>query len=62
MKKSLQDTNPHLKDPKKREEALTRNVRSSSAVEGISVHRDSETGRFHSTKKAATPDEKKSSR
>lgn len=36
-KKSLKETNPHLKDPKKYEAALIANVITSSAVEGIRV-------------------------
>jgi len=36
-KKSLKETNPYLKDPKQYEEALIKNVISSSAVEGIRV-------------------------
>lgn len=36
-KKSLKETNPYLKDPKKYEEALIKNVITSSAVEGIRV-------------------------
>jgi len=46
MKKSLLETNPYLKDPKKREEALARNIETSSAIEGILVKRDSKTGCF----------------
>ncbi len=34
-KKSLKETNPYLKDPKKYESALIKNVVTSSAVEGI---------------------------
>jgi len=36
-KKSLKDTNPFLKDPKKYEASLLVNVITSSAVEGIRV-------------------------
>lgn len=61
-KKSLIHTNPHLKDAKKRDEAMARNVHSSSAVEGITVKRDPETGRFKSIKKEEpTRSEKESS-
>ncbi len=37
MKKSLIETNPHLKDPMKRREMLERSVLSSSAIEGIRI-------------------------
>lgn len=46
MKKSLLETNLHLKDASKREKALARNVETSSAVEGIRVKRDAASGRF----------------
>lgn len=46
MKKSLLESNPYLKEASKREEALARNIESSSAVEGIRVKRDAVTGRF----------------
>ena len=36
-KKSLKETNPYLKDPKKYKAALIINVVTSSAVEGIRV-------------------------
>lgn len=36
-KKSLIDTNPHLKDPDKRKELIERSVRTSCGVEGIKV-------------------------
>ncbi|MBI5663508.1 MAG: hypothetical protein HZC49_00240 [Nitrospirae bacterium] len=36
-KKLLKETNPHLRDPKQYEEALIKNVISSSAIEGIRV-------------------------
>ena len=36
-KKSLKETNPYLKDPKKYETALIKNVITSSAVEGIHI-------------------------
>ncbi len=36
-KKSLKETNPYLKDPKKYESALINNVVTSSAVEGIRI-------------------------
>ena len=56
MKKSLLETNPYLKDSAQRNKALARNVASSSAVEGIRVTRNANTGRFISTdKNAATP-------
>lgn len=35
--KSLKETNPYLKDPKKYETALINNVITSSAVEGIHI-------------------------
>jgi len=50
MKKSLLNTNPYLKDASDREQALARNIESSSAVEGIRVIRDTATGRFISCK------------
>ena len=57
MKKTLIETNPHLKDPAKRTQALARNVVSSSAIEGIRVARNANSGRFVSTdKKSAIPD------
>jgi hypothetical protein len=46
MKKTLLATNPHLKNAAQREEALARNIESSSAIEGIWVKRDATTGRF----------------
>jgi hypothetical protein len=46
MKKSLLETNPYLKDRKKREEAMARNIETSSAVEGICVKRNATTGQF----------------
>lgn len=36
-KKSLKETNPYLKNPKKYETALIKNVITSSAVEGIRI-------------------------
>jgi len=36
-KKSLKETNPYLKDPKKYEASLIINVITSSAVEGIRI-------------------------
>jgi hypothetical protein len=57
MKNSLSATNPYLKNPAMRERALTRNIESSSAVEGIKVKRNADTGRFvtkQSSAKAAT--------
>lgn len=61
MKKTLLETNPYLKDTGKRHQALTCNVRSSSAVEGIFVKRDARTGRFVSTRKKSSPKATKSS-
>lgn len=46
MKRSLLTTNPYLKDPKKREEAMARNIETSSEIEGIKIKRDSKTGYF----------------
>ena len=46
MSKALIHSNIHLQDAKKREKFLDRNVRSSSAVEGIMVDRDTKTGRY----------------
>ena len=54
MKKSLLDTNPHLKDPAARTKALARNVVTSSAVEGINVVRNASNGRFVSCAKPKT--------
>jgi len=50
MKKTLLNTNPYLKDPAVRERTLTRNIVSTSAVEGIKVKRDATTGSFTSSK------------
>jgi hypothetical protein len=50
MKKSLIETNPYLKDASKREDALTRNIETSSAIEGIRVKRNVVTGQFVVTK------------
>jgi hypothetical protein len=36
-KKSLKETNPYLKDPKKYRASLIKNVITSSAVEGIHI-------------------------
>jgi hypothetical protein len=55
MKKSLLETNPYLKDPSKRTEALARNIESSSAIEGIHVKWDKKTGRFVSVPKNTKP-------
>jgi hypothetical protein len=55
MKKSLLTTNPFLKDAAKRERTLTRNVESSSAIEGIWVKRDAASGRFVATKPSSAP-------
>jgi len=46
MGETLLTTNPHLKDKVARERALTRNIESSSAIEGIRVKRDAKTGQF----------------
>ncbi|MBI1920263.1 MAG: hypothetical protein HYS23_04180 [Geobacter sp.] len=46
MKKSLLETNPYLKDASARTKALARNIETSSAIEGIRVKRDAESGRF----------------
>ena len=63
MKKSLLETNPYLKDPKKREEAIARNIETSSAIEGICVKRDAKTGRFvHSSDINSHPKTKQTSR
>lgn len=42
MKKSLAETNPYQKNPKLYNEALDINVRSSSAIEGARLRRDSQ--------------------
>lgn len=57
MKKTLIEKNPHLHDASKRKEALTRNIESSSAIEGIKVKRDADTGKFASHRKEGTPAE-----
>ncbi|WP_139800813.1 hypothetical protein [Geothermobacter hydrogeniphilus] len=49
MSKTLLTTNPHLKNKVARERALTRNIESSSAIEGIQVKRDAKTGQFVTT-------------
>ncbi len=51
MKKSLLETNPYLKNPQKREEAMARNIETSSAIEGIMVKRNVQTGCFVHTDK-----------
>jgi hypothetical protein len=51
MKKSLLETNPYLKDSRKRHQALARNIETSSAIEGIYVKRDAKSGRFIALKK-----------
>jgi hypothetical protein len=61
MKKTLLETHKYLKDATKRHQALTCNVSSSSAVEGILVHRDAQTGQFVSTQEIPAPKAKKSS-
>lgn len=58
MKRSLLETNPYLKDPAKRSEALARNIESSSAIEGIRIKRDPVTGRFLSMSKGIIPQRK----
>ena len=58
MKKSLIENNPYLKDASKRKEALSRNIESSSAIEGIVVKRDAVTGRFERVPKDNTASEK----
>ena len=40
--KSLINTNPYLKDPKKREKLIARSVRTSCGVEGIKPEEDDE--------------------
>ena len=50
MKKTLLNSNPYLKDSAVRERTLTRNIVSSSAIEGIKVMRDATTGSFTSIK------------
>jgi hypothetical protein len=66
MSKALIHSNIHLRDTKKRKKFLERNIRSSSAVEGIWVTRDAQTGRFiqkeSSAKTIATHSTAKSSR
>jgi hypothetical protein len=63
MNKSLLETNPYLKDRKKREEAMARNIETSSAVEGIWVKRDAKTGKFvHTNDINSAPTEKQTSR
>ncbi len=46
MKKTLLTTNRHLQNISHREQALSRNIESSSAIEGLWVKRDAKTGRF----------------
>jgi hypothetical protein len=55
MKKTLLATNPHLKDSTIRERSMTRNVESSSAVEGVWVKRDTVSGRFASIESDSSP-------
>jgi hypothetical protein len=60
MKKSLLKTNPYLKDGKKREEAMARNIETSSAIEGIWVKRDPKAGCFiHSDNTSSLPKAKR---
>jgi hypothetical protein len=58
MKKSLLETNPYLKNPTRRTEALARNIESSSAIEGIRVKRDTGKGLFVSQSEELTPPRK----
>jgi hypothetical protein len=53
MSKALIHSNSYLRDAKKREKTLERNVKSSSAVEGIWVDREAHTGRFVQKKSAS---------
>lgn len=55
MKKSLLKTNPYLKDAAKRTLALTRNIETSSAIEGILVMRDAKSGQFTAPKSVNPP-------
>ncbi len=55
MKKSLLETNPYLKDSKKRDEAMALNIETSSAIEGIRVKRDAKTGQFVHTDNINSP-------
>ena len=55
MKNSLLKTNPYLKDPKKRDEAMARNIETSSAIEGIWVKRDPKAGCFEHIDKITVP-------
>jgi len=54
MRKTLLTTNRHLQNITHREQALSRNIESSSAIEGICVKRNAKTGRFTTTSKLAT--------
>lgn len=54
MKKSLLTTNQHLQNRSIREKSMTRNIESSSAIEGISVKRDAVTGQFVSKDSSST--------
>lgn len=63
MKKSLLETNPYLKDRNKREEAMARNIETSSAIEGIWVKRDAKSGQFmHADIISSPPKAKQTSR
>lgn len=53
MKKSLLTTNRYLRNTSHRKQALSRNIETSSAIEGICVRRDSDTGRFVEDNKLA---------
>lgn len=55
MKKSLLESNPYLKDPAKREEAMARNIETSSAIEGIRVRLNAKTGQFVHTNDVNSP-------
>lgn len=56
MSKTLIHSNAYLKDTKKLNKSLDKNISSSSAVEGIRVERDARTGDFIQKDAPSKPD------
>jgi len=61
MGKTLAQSNFYLHDSDRRSQSMTRNIESSSAIEGIKIVRDVETGRFVSKKEVSGSNTKDSS-
>ncbi len=55
MGKSLAEKNIHLQNADNRKHTMTRNIVSSSAIEGIWLKRDTRTGRFVSKGQDGVP-------